>query len=428
MSVSLQIVVILLVLLLSAYFSGMEIAFVSSSKLRYEMDKADRSLSSRILGIFYRHPSNFISTMLVGNNIVLVVYSILMAKLLDPVWQTVPLFQSEFAMLLLDTLVSTFFVIIFGEFLPKTIFRYNPNGSLRTLSAPSWFFYILLYPVSIFSSWCARLILRIFGVKIGKEITKHAFSKTDLDDLIESSIASADEPASTEVQIFQNALDFSNLRVRDCMIPRNEIAAIDKESTTEELIHKFVETGYSKVVVFEDSIDNIIGYIHSSELFRIERDDFPQQAVANLQLRKMPIVPETASAQKLMKTLMQQKLSLAVVVDEFGGTAGIVALEDIMEELTGDIEDEHDTTSYVAKAIGKNSYILSARLEIEKVEDMFDIGLPTSDDYYTVGGLILNTCHSIPTVGQTINVSPNFQFRILKAVSNKITLVRLDVR
>ena len=428
MSVSLQIVVILLVLLLSAYFSGMEIAFVSSSKLRYEMDKADRSLSSRILGIFYRHPSNFISTMLVGNNIVLVVYSILMAKLLDPVWQTVPLFQSEFAMLLLDTLVSTFFVIIFGEFLPKTIFRYNPNGSLLTLSAPSWFFYILLYPVSIFSSWCARLILRIFGVKIGKEITKHAFSKTDLDDLIESSIASADEPASTEVQIFQNALDFSNLRVRDCMIPRNEIAAIDKESTTEELIHKFVETGYSKVVVFEDSIDNIIGYIHSSELFRIERDDFPQQAVANLQLRKMPIVPETASAQKLMKTLMQQKLSLAVVVDEFGGTAGIVALEDIMEELTGDIEDEHDTTSYVAKAIGKNSYILSARLEIEKVEDMFDIGLPTSDDYYTVGGLILNTCHSIPTVGQTINVPPNFQFRILKAVSNKITLVRLDVR
>lgn len=449
MSLSLQITVIILVLFFSAYFSGMEIAFVSSSKLRYEMDKADRSLSSRILGVFYRHPGNFISTMLVGNNIVLVVYSILMAKLLDPLWSRIPLLQSEFAMLLLDTVISTLLVIIFGEFLPKTIFRYNPNGSLRALSVPSGFFYVLLYPITVFSSWCAKTMLRLFGIKNSRETTKKAFSKTDLDDLIESSIASGDEPASTEVQIFQNALDFSNLRVRDCMIPRNEIASVDKDCSTEELIQKFVETGYSKIVVFDGSIDNIIGYIHSSELFRAhpaplnpqkeskgsepdEQSSLPSlwegMEVGQLPLRKMPIVPETASAQKLMKTLMQQKLSLAVVVDEFGGTAGIVALEDIMEELTGDIEDEHDTTSYVAKAIGKNSYILSARLEIEKVEDLFDIGLPTSDDYYTIGGLILNTCHSIPAVGQTINVAPNFQFRILKAVSNKITLVRLDIR
>ena len=428
MSVTLQIITVILVLFCSAYFSGMEIAFVSSSKLRYEMDKADRSLSSRILGIFYRHPGNYISTMLVGNNIVLVVYSILMAKLLDPVWMTIPLFQTELAMLLLDTIVSTFFVIIFGEFLPKTIFRLNPNGSLRALSLPSWFFYILLYPISIFSSWLARLLLRIFGIKIGKEVTTHAFSKTDLDDLIESSIASGDEPASTEVQIFQNALDFSTLRVRDCMIPRNEIAAVDKDDSIDELIHKFVETGYSKIIVFEDSIDNIIGYIHSSELFQTGSGSDSRLTVADLQLRKMPIVPETASVQKLMKTLMQQKLSLAVVVDEFGGTAGIVALEDIMEELTGDIEDEHDTTSYVAKAVGKNSYILSARLEIEKVEDMFGLGLPIDDDYYTIGGLILKACHNIPSVGQTVTVPPNFQFKILKAVSNKITLVRLDIR
>ena len=413
-----EVILLLVALLLSAFFSGMEIAFVSSSKLRYEVDKSDRSLASRLLGIFYRHPDSYISTMLVGNNAVLVIYSILMAKLLDP-WLTALMPAiSDSLLLIIDTLLSTIVVIIVGEYIPKTIFRLNANNTLRALSLPAYLFYIVLYPISLFATWCARGLLRLFGIRIEKERTRKLFTKMDLDDLLESGIGTTDQPASTEVQIFRNALDFSTLRVRDCMVPRNEIAAIDKnDSTPDELRRLFVKTGYSKIIVYEDTIDNIVGYIHSSDLFRTTPT-----------VQTLPIVPETANAQKLMTTLMQQKKSLAVVVDEFGGTAGIVSLEDIVEELTGDIEDEHDTTRLVARAVGNNTYVLSARLEIEKVNEMFGLDLPVSDDYYTIGGLILHHHRSIPVVGDVIKLPDGLEFTILKAAPGKILQVRLHIR
>ena len=435
-----EIILLIVALLLSAFFSGMEIAFVSSSKLRYEVDKADRSLSSRLLGIFYRHPDSYISTMLVGNNAVLVIYSILMAKLLNPWLAALMPGISDSLLLLIDTLLSTLVVIIFGEYIPKTIFRRNANGTLSNLSLPAYLFYILLYPLSLFATWCARGLLRLAGICIQKESTGKLFTKMDLDDLIESGIGTSNEPASTEVQIFRNALDFSTLRVRDCMVPRNEIAAIDKnDCTPDELLRLFVKTGYSKIIVYEDTIDNIIGYIHSSDLFKASQQS-PDSSIPHSSflitnsIQSLPIVPETANAQKLMTTLMQQKKSLAVVVDEFGGTAGIVSLEDILEELTGDIEDEHDTTRLVARALGDDTYVLSARLEIEKVNEMFDLDLPVSDDYYTIGGLILHYHRSIPVVGDKINLplasgssKGEAQFTILKAAPGKILQVRLHV-
>jgi CBS domain containing-hemolysin-like protein len=432
-----EIILLIVALLLSAFFSGMEIAFVSSSKLRYEVDKADRSISSRLLGIFYRHPDSYISTMLVGNNAVLVIYSILMAKLLNPWLSTLMPGISDSLLLLIDTVLSTIVVIIFGEYIPKTLFRRNANGTLSSLSLPAYLFYILLYPLSLFATWCARGLLRIGGVRIEKENTGKLFTKMDLDDLIESGIGTGDEPASTEVQIFRNALEFSTLRVRDCMVPRNEIAAIDKnDCTPDELLRLFVKTGYSKIIVYEDAIDNIIGYIHSSDLFRTEKTsdsglqttEIPDSSflITNY-LQSLPIVPETANAQKLMTTLMQQKKSLAVVVDEFGGTAGIVSLEDILEELTGDIEDEHDTTRLIARAVGNDTYVLSARLEIEKVNGLFGLDLPVSDDYYTVGGLILHYHRSIPVVGDKISLPGGLEFTILKAAPGKILQVRLHI-
>lgn len=450
----LEIFLLILALLLSAYFSGMEIAFVSSSKLRYEVDKADRSLSSRLLGIFYSHPDNYISTILVGNNIVLVVYSILMSRLLDSWLIALIPNISDSVLLIIDTILSTTIVIIFGEFLPKTLFRHNANASLRAFSLPTWFFYILLWPFAQFATLCSKGLLRLMGVRIGKKTAVKAFSKNDLDDLIEASIGSGDDPMPPEVQIFQNALDFSTTRVRDCMIPRNEVAAVDKDCTTEELLHRFIETGYSKIVVYSDTIDNVIGYIHSSELFqeasgatpkRLEsliEDETPKKelkecsrctsdnyssSIIQHPLKEMPIVPETASAQELMKTLMQQKRSMAVVVDEFGGTAGIITLEDIMEELTGDIEDEHDTRHLVAKAISDGSYILSARMEIEKVNELFGLELPLSEEYHTIGGLILQYHHSLPAINQTITLPEGFIFKIIKTDKNKINLVRLTL-
>lgn len=418
---TLEYILLALSLLLSAFFSGMEIAFVSSSKLHYEVNKADRSIVSRMLGTFYRHPYDYISSMLVGNNAVLVVFSILMARLLDPLFiQAFPSIP-ETVLLIVDSLVSTGVVLLFGEFLPKTLFRINPNATMRVMSLPTWFFFFLLWPFARFASMCARLVLRLFGVRVDNRKSKSFYTKIDLDDFIESSIGSGGETTATEVQIFQNALDFVNIRVRDCMIPRNEIAAVDKDCTPDELVRMFVDTGYSKIVVYDSTVDNIIGYIHSSELFKsVGETDITRYAI-----RRMPIVPETASAHKLMKEFMQKKLSLAVVVDEFGGTAGIVSLEDIVEELTGDIEDEHDTARFTARQTADGQYILSARLETEKVNAMFGLQLPLSDEYNTIGGLILSHHQSIPAIHQIITAPGGFEFKILKAGRNKINLVML---
>lgn len=413
---------LLISMLFSAFFSGMEIAFVSSNKLRFEMEKSDNNgIINRIISLFFRTPNNFISTMLVGNNIALVVYGILMARiinalLIEPTGWT----DNKFIEVLIQTLLSTLIILVTGEFVPKTLFKINPNNALRIFALPTYVIYIILYPISRFSTLLSHGIIRLTGTRITEEKSKKAFTKVDLDYLIQSSLQEdQDQKVEDEVKIFQNALDFSNIKIRDCIVPRTEIQAVEENTPLDELKAKFIESGNSKLIVYRENIDHIVGYIHSSEMFRHQ-----DQWIKNI--REIPIVPETMAAQKLMKMFMQQKKSIAVVVDEFGGTAGIVSLEDLVEEIFGDIEDEHDNTTYVAKEIGEQEYVLSARLEIEKVNEMFNLNLPESDDYLTVGGLILHQYQSFPKLHEVIRFG-QFQFKILKVAATKIELVRLKV-
>ena len=414
------IIQILITMAFSAYFSGMEIAFVSSNKLRFEMDRNEQSITSRILSIFYHNPNNFISTMLVGNNIALVIYGILMAELIEQNLLA-GYITNEFLLVLTQTIISTLIILVTGEFLPKTLFKINPNFTLSLFAIPTFICYIVLYPISKFASGISGVLLLLTGTKINKEASEKAFTKVDLDHFIQSSIQDStnEEEINTEVKFFQNALDFSSIKVRDCMVPRTEIISIEDDANIDDLQQLFIEKGISKIIVYHDNIDNITGYIHSSEMFQ-EPEDW------HTCIRQLPIVPETMNANKLMKIFMQQKKSLAVVVDEFGGTSGIVALEDLVEQIFGEIEDEHDTTSYVAKAVGNDEYILSGRLDIEKANELFSIGLPESDEYQTIGGLILHQYQSFPKAHEIITLD-KFQFRIIKVTATKIELVKLKV-
>lgn len=413
------IIYLLITMAFSAFFSGMEIAFVSVDKLRFEMDRKG-GVSSRILSLFFRNPNDFISTMLVGNNIALVIYGILMAQIIGDNllagWIT-----NHFVMVLVQTVISTLIILVTGEFLPKTLFKINPNLALNVCAVPLFICYVVLYPISKFSSGVPYLFLRLFGMKVNKEASAKAFGKVDLDYFVQSSIdnAESEETLDTEVKIFQNALDFSAVKIRDCIVPRTEVVAVALDTSLEELKGRFVESGISKIIVYDGNIDNVVGYIHSSEMFRSPKDWRDH-------VKEVPIVPETMAAHKLMKLFMQQKKTIAVVVDEFGGTSGIVSLEDLVEEIFGDIEDEHDNTSYICKQIGEHEYVLSARLEIEKVNETFNLELPESDDYLTVGGLILNQYQSFPKLHELVSVG-KYQFKIIKVTATKIELVRLKV-
>ena len=410
---------ILVTMAFSAFFSGMEIAFVSSNRLRAEMDREKNGLAQRAIDVFYRHPNNFVSTMLVGNNISLVIYGILFAKIFD---QTLFYSLSDGMRVMADTLLSTVVVLFTGEFLPKTIFKSNPNTMLTIFALPAYLCYVVLYPISRFATLLSRGLLRIIGVKLPKESDDKAFTKVDLDFLVQSSIDNAkdEDEIEEEVKIFHNALDFADTKVRDCMVPRTEIDAIDiDDCTIDELKNKFVESGHSKIIVYREDIDHIIGYIHSSEMFKHVSD-------ISKHIQQMPYVPETMAARKLMQIFLQQKKSLGVVVDEFGGTSGIVSLEDIVEEIFGDIEDEHDNTKYVAKVLNDGDYLLSARLEIEKVNELFGLDLPENDDYMTVGGLILHEYQSFPKLNEVVKIG-HFEFKIVKNTMTKIELVRLKV-
>lgn len=411
---------ILITMAFSAFFSGMEIAFVSSNKLRFEMDRSSQSINSRILSIFFHNPNNFISTMLVGNNIALVIYGILMAQVIEQNLLA-GLIDNHFLVVLIQTIISTLIILVTGEFLPKTLFKINPNFTLNVLAIPTFICYIILYPISKFASGVSNLLLRMVGIKTNKDASDKAFTKVDLDYFIQSSIQDTknEQEIDTEIKIFRNALDFSSIKIRDCMVPRTEIVAIEYDTPLDELKARFIESGISKIIVYRENIDNIVGYIHSSEMFH-DLTDWTKH------IRQLPIVPETMGAHKLMKLFMQQKKSLAVVVDEFGGTSGIVALEDLVEEIFGEIEDEHDTTSYIAKAIGENEYILSGRLEIEKANELFSLDLPESDDYQTIGGLILHQYQSFPKIHEVIAFD-KFQFKIIKVTATKIELVKLKV-
>ena len=409
---------LLVSMLFSAFFSGMEIAFVSSNRLRAEMDRDKNRFSQRIIKTFYQHPNNFVSTMLVGNNISLVIYGILFAKLFDST-----LFEplSDGVRVTCDTLLSTLVVLFTGEFLPKSIFKNNPNTLLTVFAVPAWICYVVLYPISRFATLLSKGLLRLVGIRMKSAGEEKEFTKVDLDYLVQDSIDNADneDEIEEEVKIFQNALDFSETKIRDCMVPRTEIDAVEDTSTIEQLKQVFIESGHSKILVFHEDIDHVIGYVHSSDLFHNPSD------LAGI-IREISFVPETMLASKLMTQLMQQKRSLAVVVDEFGGTSGLVSLEDIMEEITGEIEDEHDNTNHVAKQLSDHEYMLSARLEIAKINEMFDLDLPESDEYMTLGGLILHEYQSFPKLNEVVKIG-RYEFKIIKNTATKIELVRLNI-
>ena len=417
--VSISLVVgIFITLLLSAFFSGMEIAFVSSNRMLAEMDKGSSKLTRRLQTFFYKNPNDFVSTMLVGNNIVLVVYGIFVARLLD---NTIFKGLDPAISVTADTILSTLVVLFTGEFLPKTLFKSNPNKFFSFFVFPAYLFYLLLWPVSRFSTLLSKILLKISGVKVDKDNDDGEFSKIDLDYLVQSSIDNATDNSQIddEVRIFQNALEFSDTKVRDCMVPRTEICAVEKSSSLSDLKNIFIESGKSKILVYDNDIDHIIGYIHSLELFRNPND-------WHNHIRTMPFVPETMSARKMMQTFLQQKKSLGVVVDEFGGTSGIISLEDIVEEIVGDIEDEHDNSNYIAQKNSDGTYLLSARLEIDKVNDLFSLDIPESEDYMTIGGFILHEYENFPKLNEVVRIG-RFEFKIIKNTMTKIELVRLKV-
>ena len=417
------------ILLLSGFFSGMEIAFVSSSKLRFEMDREEQGFSSRLIDTFYRHPNSFISTLLVGNNIALVIYGILMAKIVSALI-LIPLgihqpngdCPNEALCLFLQTILATLIVLVTGEFLPKTLFRINPNRMMRIFALPAYIFYIILWPVSKFTSSLGKFLLWMMGKKVKKAKQEKTFTREDLDYLIQSNIDKADdEDIEDEVKIFQNALDFSSIKVRDCIVPRTEIVAVSTETSLRDLLTQFVESGHSKIIVYKEDIDDIVGYIHTVEMFRLGEDEDWTEHV-----REVPIVPETMNAQKLLGIFISQKRSLAVIVDEFGGTSGIVTMEDLVEEIFGEIEDEHDSKNYTARQTAPNEYLLSGRLEIAQANELLDLDLPESDEYLTVGGLILHEFQNFPKLNEPVRFG-HWEFKVTKKTTTKIELVQLRV-
>ena len=422
MSTSSALIIVIVAILLSAFFAGMEIAFVSANKVRVEIDVKKAGLINRIIHVFYNHSDMFISTMLIGNNVVNVIYSMAMASLL-----TIPLKayvgDNEFLLLLLITIISTVIILITGEFLPKAVFRINPNYSLRMFSLPLFMCYLVLYPISKFTEWLSQGIMHLFGVKTDKE-KLGTLSVEELDAYLQDNIDKKEDEhkeVDREMKIFENALDFSDTHLRDCMVPRNEIVGVDiAEATRDDLVKLFSKTGLSKLVVYHDDIDNVMGFISVSELFVTDVNWKDQ-------VKPVLFAPETMLAKVMMQNLLHEKRSMAIVVDEFGGTAGMVTLEDLVEEIFGDIEDEHDRNrnKLVARQIGDNTYEFSGRKEIEEINEEFHLDLPESDEYQTIAGLILHELEAMPNEGDHIEVEGGYTLTVLRKSAARIELVRV---
>jgi CBS domain containing-hemolysin-like protein len=415
------IIIIILAIILSAFFSGMEIAFVASNKLRIELDRKQGVFGSEILKLFTNNPGQYIATMLIGNNLALVVYGLVISKLLGPPLSAV--FDSELLILIVNTLISTALILFVAEFLPKTIFIISPNFFLKFLSIPTLFFFFLFYPISKFTLAASNLFIRMFfGIKTSEKNQENiVFSKVDLDHFVNLSKHSNEEsePDHHNIRIFQNALDFSNVKLRECMIPRTEIEAVDSQSTVEQLKERFIETRLSRILVYQDSIDNIIGYFELKDIFKNPSD-------IRSTIRKLAIVPETMPANKLLKLFVDEKKNIALVVDEFGGTSGMVTMEDVLEEIVGDIEDEHDVNELIEKVAGANEYILSGRLEIDYLNEKYNLNLPEKDDYETLAGMIMFFYGSIPVNNDVIRIG-DIVIKVLRATTTRLELVNLRI-
>lgn len=412
--------IILVALCFSAFFSGMEIAYISSNKLRIALDQKQGSLSTNIISFFANNPSQYIATILVGNNIALVIYGLFMAIVLEPMLSR--FIEPEGFILLAQTVISTLIILLTAEFLPKTIFRINPNLSLKIFSVPLLFFFILFYlPTYLILKFSNFLFKRILRSKNSEEIKKFEFGKVDLSNLIKE-VKTDDQPTEAEdpeIKIFQNALLFSELKVRDCMIPRPDIVAVEINTSMEEIKEKFIETGLSKILVYDDNNDNIIGYFSSKELFKNPKD-------IKSHIMEVIIVPETMPANKLLTKFIQEHKSIAVIVDEFGGTSGMITIEDIIEEIFGEIEDEHDTIEFIDKQISEKEFVFSGRIEIDDLNEKYALGIPASEDYDTLAGYIFFYYEQVPTLHETIIIN-GYEFKILKMSNTRLELVKMRI-
>tara|TARA_B110000908_G_scaffold172526_1_gene240523 strand:- start:2091 stop:3341 length:1251 start_codon:yes stop_codon:yes gene_type:complete len=403
-------------LLFSAFFSGVEIAFISANKLKLELDKNSGKFPANIITYFSKNESDFITTMLVGNNIALVVYGIVMTQILTP--QIADYLHSDVALLLVQTIITTLIVLVTAEFFPKVIFRIYPNQILRLFSIPIWLFFVLFRPVALLMLYLAKVVLKyILGQKI--EEGKQVFGKTDLDEYL-SNVKSAEglEESRVEVEMLQNVLDLTDKKLRECMIPRTEIVAMDILSPINEIKDKFIATKLSKLLIYKGNIDKVIGYVHSSDLFRNPKN-------VRSVLLPIPFVPESMSAMQLLNQFIESNKGIALVVDEFGGTSGMLTIEDVTEEIVGEIVDEHDMEEITDKQLSKNQYQLFARLDIEVVNKKYGLDLPESDEYETIAGLILHHLAEIPKQDDVIELE-EFQFTIIKVNDTAIQEVRLE--
>lgn len=415
-----MVVIAVIAVLLSGLFSGSEIAFVQSSKVRREIDAAKGGLVNRILQSFSHHEDMFISSLLVGNNVVLVIYGIAFSAIVNPVLEGWFGHDSEALVLVGNTILSTGLILFAGEFLPKTTFRINPNFMMRILALPLYVIYLVCYPVSLLVSAISKGLMRIFGIK-GESASSQLLTIDELDDYIQQSIEenTGRQEVENEVRIFRKAIDFKDTQISECMTPRNEIVSVPIEGTDrEELIGKFIATGLSKIVVYKDDIDDVLGYIHVSELFDTSAD-------WRKRLKPVIFTPETMLANKMMRRLMSEKKSMAVVIDEFGGTAGLATLEDLVEEIFGEIEDEHDRKRIVARTIGVNSYMFSGRVEISAINEEFGLGIKESDDYHTLAGYILYNLEALPSQGATFDIG-SLRFTVKKMSTTRIELVKVE--
>lgn len=419
MDFTVNIIVILISIIASAFFSGMEIAFVSANRLQIELENKQGSFTSPIIAYFLKHPKKFIASMLVGNNIALVVYGIYMGEIIMNGLAFSGFLISPWLGLLIQTIISTLIILITAEFLPKAIFSAVPNRMLTFFAVPLVPLYIILYLPAVFITWLSRIILgKLLRTNTHNEHVE--FGRVDLDHFIKEATQGIDseEEIDHEIQIFQNALDFSKVKARDCLVPRNELVTVELEETIEILREKFIESGLSKILVFKDNIDNIIGYVHSYELFKKPKN------IKSI-LRPVSIVPEPMAANEVLEQFIRQRRNMAIVVDEFGGTSGILTMEDIVEEIFGDIEDEHDKDELVELQLEDKKFEFSGRLEIDYINENYKLELPESETYDTLAGWIIHHYEDIPDPGTLIIIEDIFEIKVLEVSNTRIELVQV---